>query len=141
MAFVKCVDICTLFQKRPFSPQINIQYSIHTTLVRDQNDSKIAAVTSMVETIEQSLLLHSASVASKNETALLQILTPAQSIRFMEWFIRNKDRCKKVLKKEFEIPGNSEPGKLPKVTSDQSLSDFCKLLTDNLKIKRENSSM
>lgn len=58
---------------------------------------KMSTVSTMVSSLKDSLLTNSRSVTNRNEIALLQILTPAQSLRYLEWFLRNKNRCSKLL--------------------------------------------
>jgi len=96
-----------------------------------QTRSKISAAASRVSKLKADLLSHSSSVAHQNEIALLQILTPSQSIRFLEWFLRNKNRCAALISKSDRVSNAYfESGSLPKANSDHSLNDFCQQLTD-----------
>jgi len=104
-----------------------------------QTRGQIFAATTIIASIKESLLAHSISVANQNEIALLQVLTPSQSSRFLEWNLRNKGKCAKLLGcRGDESRGRSELG-LPKADSEHSLSDFCKQLTDTMKIKKTDA--
>ena len=83
---------------------VNFIPTICTMMIRIRMDpevpstrKKMSAVSTMVSSLKDSLLTNSRSVTNRNEIALLQILTPAQSLRYLEWFLRNKNRCSKLL--------------------------------------------
>lgn len=93
----------------------------------EESRRKIASSVSVVSSLQQSLLVHCNSVANQNKTALLQILTPNQAIRFLDWFLRNRDRCARMIDKPDTHSTISAPlcnmqlndNQLPKANSDQ----------------------
>lgn len=102
----------------------------------EESRRKIASSLSVIKRLQESLLAHSASVANQNQTALLEILTPSQSNRFMEWFLRNRDRCARMIDRTDVRTTIPTPicnvqlnEQLPKAHSDHSLNDICKHLT------------
>lgn len=102
----------------------------------EESRRKIASSLSVMKRLQESLLAHSTSVAHQYESALLQILTPTQSTRFLEWFLRNRDRCARMIDNTNVITKVSPPvcnvqlnEQLPKANSDHSLNDICKHLT------------
>lgn len=116
-------------------PFANVQ-SLQVSGKVDESRRKIASSLSVMKQLQESLLSHSTTVAHQNESALLQILTPTQSTRFLEWFLRNRDRCARMIDKTDFSTAVSPPvcnvqlnEQLPKANSDHSLNDICKHLT------------
>lgn len=120
-----------------------------------QTRAKISVATTMVSNLRDGLLSHCNSIANHNEVGLLQILTPLQSIRFLEWFLRNKSRCSNLLLSRRQIENSPVPIRnsneysvmvhdnesMPKVGSDHSLNTFCQQLTDTMSIKKQDGWM
>ena len=46
------------------------------------------------------MLCHTQLASQRNETLLLDILTPAQTALFLEWFKKNKERCKGLMEQQ-----------------------------------------
>ncbi len=115
--------------------------------------NEMSAVTEMISNLKEAFKRQCNSVTNQNELALLQILTPAQSLRFLEWFLRNKNRCSRILTKDgcsssndggvtnASLPGAAavaiaDTTHMTKATSTQSLTDVCNQLTETMNIKK-----
>jgi len=112
----------------------------------------ISVAAKLVSNIRDGILSHCKTSSNLNELHLLQILTPAQSIRFLEWQLRNKIRCQKLLAKQMfdELSpsdetflgggyGNNDQSFLPKTKSDHSLNEVCEKLTEAVNIKMHDN--
>ena len=97
----------------------------------------------MVSNLRNGVLCQSHSAAHRNEIGLLQILTKAQAIAFLEWFLANKERCIKLFtvdkKMSYHLSNNDtlHPGvgvrgseNKEQLKASDSLSDICKQLTE-----------
>ncbi len=107
---------------------------------------KILNATTMVTKLSDGLLTRCNSTSNLNELHLLQILTPAQSIRFLEWYMNNKDRCKRLIGTRIQrnSVGDKEgptgtDSSLPKNASNDSLIEVCQRLTEAMKIKKQDT--
>lgn len=108
----------------------------------------ISVAAKLVSNIRDGILSHCKNSSNLNELHLLQILTPAQSIRFLEWHLRNKGRFQKLFAKQMfdagspsdeasqDAYGNNSQGYLPKTNSDHSLNEVCQKLTQAVNIKK-----
>lgn len=150
---------CSAFDKELFWPLLCYELSIGIdqeekllsklqTLHQDPNmphiRDKIFNATTMVSKLRDGLLSHCCSTSNLNELQLLQILTPAQSIRFLQWYMANKDRCKKLIgtRVQCDAGANAEgqgDDSLPKNASTDSLIEVCQRLTEAMKIKRQDT--
>eukprot|EP01083_Nonionella_stella_P287833 979866_1 len=111
----------------------------------------ISVAAKLVSNIRDGILSHCKTSSNLNELHLLQILTPAQSIRFLEWQLRNKSRCQKLLAKQMfdgvspndetfqDGYGNNDQSFLPKTKSDHSLNEVCEKLTEAVNIKKHDN--
>ncbi len=111
----------------------------------------ISVAAKLVSNIRDGILSHCKTSSNLNELHLLQILTPAQSIRFLEWQLRNKSRCQKLIAKQMfdggspsneAFPdgyGNNDQNFLPKTKSDHSLNEICEKLTKAVNIKKHDN--
>lgn len=110
-----------------------------------KNRRKISIATIMVSNLKNGILCQSRSVSKRNEKALLEILTPAQAARFLQWFIANKERCSKLfgIKLGIDLAGEAGVKRSANFASEdtslnhQSLSSVCQKLTEALKISRK----
>ena len=59
---------------------------------------EVATAKSMVRSLKHGILYQGHSSAHRSEVALLDILTPEQSARYLQWAAANKDRCERILK-------------------------------------------
>lgn len=58
---------------------------------------EVATAKSMVRSLKHGILYQGHSSAHRSEVALLDILTPEQSARYLQWTAANKDRCDRIL--------------------------------------------
>ena len=61
-----------------------------------ENRSKVSVAVTMVSSLRNGTLCQSQTAAHRNEIGLLDILTPQQTVAFIKWFAKNKDRCLKL---------------------------------------------
>ena len=47
--------------------------------------------------LQNAMLCHTQLASHRNETLLLDILTPTQTALFLEWTTKNKERCRKLM--------------------------------------------
>lgn len=72
------------------------------------------------------------AAAMRSETALLKILTPTQSIRFLEWFAANRERCRETIERQRSV--NRVLGE------DTTLSDLSRRLDEALRLPQSDTS-
>jgi len=120
-----------------------------------ENRSKVSTAITMVSSLRDGIVSRSHSAAHRNEVGLLQVLTPAQSHRFLKWFLANKHRCSKLLgqmeKQQQEQQQQQKNNDLNEnntnvlcensgnntglMKTSNSLSDICQQLTQALEIQ------
>ena len=112
-----------------------------------QNRSKISVAVTMFSSLRHGTLYQSQTAAHRNEIGLLDILTPEQTVAFLKWLDRNKERCMKLfaleksskstqtIKKEDDDSTLAGNGIGLMKTSD-SLNDICNQLTEALMIAK-----
>lgn len=59
---------------------------------------EVATAKSMARSLKHGILYQGHSSAHRSEVALLDILTPEQSARYLQWTAANKDRCERILR-------------------------------------------
>jgi len=67
---------------------------------------------STVAEMKEKLLKSSPAIRKQNLSYLLQILTPAQAIRYLKWMTVNKERCKQLFLNENKIYSGRSVDKL-----------------------------
>merc|ERR1712038_203007 len=100
-----------------------------------------------VSSLLNGILYQSHSAAHRNEIGLLQILTPAQALRFLKWFIANKERCTRLFGSDHQqskTGGNNGAstsgegmegvGESGEMKASDSLNDICKQLNEAMMI-------
>ena len=84
----------------------------------------------MVGNLKNGVLYQCHSAGHRSEATLLQILTPAQASRYLNWYRENKHRCADLLGSKPRGRGNENH-----VSSyDNSLNEVCEQLTEAMKI-------
>ena len=97
---------------------------------------KIKVATDATRHLQNAMQCHTQLASQRNETLLLDILTPAQAVLFKGWFEKNKERCRPLMERELQSgtgqgqvassAGNSsEHGK-----RESTLGGVCKQLED-----------
>ena len=96
--------------------------------------SQIAIAATMVDNLKNGVLYQCHSAGHRSEAALLQVLTPAQASRYLEWYRQNKLRCVNLLGSNQRRGINENQYR----SYDNSLNDVCQQLTDamNINIKQ-----
>ena len=117
-----------------------------------QNRGKVSVAMTMVSSLQNGVLYQSHSAAHRNIVGLLQILTPDQALRFLQWFVLNKSRCVKLFRLQQEKSeskgidsvrngdGSRSPCESGTMKTSDSLSDICKQLTGAFPKKPEESN-
>jgi len=96
---------------------------------------QMAVASKMSTNMKHGIMYQSHTVSHKSESALLRILTPEQTVRYLEWLGTNKERCERILKKsdrtnmeEVESWSSSSEGR------ESSLTDICEKLDKMLRL-------
>jgi hypothetical protein len=87
----------------------------------------MADATKMVVNMCKGLKYQCHAASMRSDTAMTQILTPAQSVRFLHWFARNRDACRQLLINRRSATPIPDP-------KDASLSDICRRLNEALRL-------
>lgn len=70
----------------------------------------IEKATSATHTLRNAMLCLSQCSSELNEVLLLSILTPQQTIKFLEWSEKNKERCKIAMQRQSQSLENVQIG-------------------------------
>lgn len=149
-----CFELAISVEQEERALQAQRSFKDNKKLVSD--GAQVCVAASMATTLKTGVLFQCHSAAHRNEVALLDILTPTQSARFLEWFLLNKDRCRGIIAKgnnntssmmsttttpsssslDNDNSGlnNNHGGAAPK---EKSLNDICQQLNDALKIRKQ----
>lgn len=110
----------------------------------EKTKRQLSIATTMVSNMKNGVLYQSHATAHRNEAALLQALTPPQSARFLQWFLKNKERCKKVFghhnynNRTHSKVVEEQSGDLNGQTDvDQSMINICQRLMQTMNIKKD----
>ena len=85
----------------------------------------IKTATDATRHLQNAMQCHTQLAAKRNETLLLEILTPTQAALFKEWFKKNKDMCKALMEMELAAAADSS-----NVQNESTLGCVCKQLDD-----------
>lgn len=105
----------------------------------DKTKRQLSIATTMISNMKNGVLYQSHATAHRNEAALLQVLTPPQSARFLQWFVKNKDRCRKVFghhKHTTNAKVEQSQGVNGVMDVDQSMTHICQKLMQTMNIKK-----
>jgi hypothetical protein len=67
---------------------------------------KMKTATDATRHLQNAMMCHTQLASQRNETLLLDILTPAQTALFLEWLKKNKGRCKGLMEQQL-CPGHA----------------------------------
>lgn len=104
-------------------------FSIHRAKNTPQLEEKLQNIkiaTDATRHLQNAMQCHTQLAAKRNETLLLEILTPTQAALFKEWFKKNKDMCKALM--EMELAASAADSS--NVQSESTLGGVCKQLDD-----------
>ena len=59
--------------------------------------------TDATQHLQNAMLCHTQLASQRNETLLLDILTPAQTALFLEWMKKNKERCRGLMERQLRV--------------------------------------
>lgn len=119
---------------------LNLLFTSLLYRVRDfpnlAEDRRQMAVASRMSTnMKNGMLYQSHTVAHKSESALLCILSPEQTVKYLEWFKANRERCERVLKKRQVKVINKEESSFSSDGKENSLKEICEKLDAVLRIQ------
>lgn len=112
--------------------------NLHRSMVESSSlptDRKKAfTAKSMSRSLKHGVLYQGHSAAHRNESLLLDILTPEQSARFLSWFQANKGKCKNVL-----LVGGEERKTITSAAagSEMNLDEICEQLNNALNLRNQ----
>lgn len=69
---------------------------------------KIKTATDATRHLQNAMLCHTQLAAQRNQNLLLEILTPDQTVVFLEWFKKNKDRCRSIMERQLRNDGAAD---------------------------------
>lgn len=90
---------------------------------------QMALATKMATNVRKGVLFQAHAASMRTNTALLDILTPEQSIKYLQWMSANRDRCRETLQQrqsKDDVVMNKET----------TLSDICKRLDEVLRFPK-----
>jgi hypothetical protein len=91
----------------------------------------------MTQSLREAVSTQCAAAAVREDTCLLEILTPTQTAKFHDWVSSNQERCQRIIDKR-----RTDPEKESSVWKEQSLFEFCRRLDEVLRIsKKEDEEM
>jgi len=64
---------------------------------------KMKTATDATQHLQNAMLCHTQLASQRNETLLLDILTPAQTALFLEWMKKNKERCRGLMERQLRV--------------------------------------
>jgi hypothetical protein len=91
----------------------------------------------MVNNLKNGVLYQCHSAGHRSEAALLQVLTPAQTGRYLAWHRENKSRCVNLLDSSPRSGANDHQFR----SYDNSLNDVCQQLTEAMKINTKQTTV
>ena len=75
-----------------------LQNSMFHSATLPAGRQEVSTAKSITRSLKHGVLYNSHSSAHRSEAALLDILTPEQSARYLQWFAANKDRCDQIIR-------------------------------------------
>ena len=76
------------------------------------------------------MLCHTELASQRNEMLLLEILTPAQTALYLDWFKKNKERCMVLMKEQRRVAAAGPLGTGEVVRCESTLNGVCRQLED-----------
>lgn len=98
--------------------------------------SQLAAATKMTTSLTAAISSQGRSATAREDKSLLDVLTPAQTVKFNEWVAANQERCARVIRERRPAPEKCYP-----VFKETSLIEFCKRLDEVLRISQQEHEM
>lgn len=86
---------------------------------------------SMALTLKKGVVGHSGTVSKRRQAALMDVLTPEQSVKFLNWIDKNKSRCRSL--------GILQEADTAPIPHSSSLDELCLQLDRSLKIEGATS--
>ena len=112
----------------------NLHKSMNKSSTLPADRKKAFTAKSMSRSLKHGVLYRGHIAAHRQESALLDVLTPEQSARYLKWFRANKDRCEKVLgTKGKEVISTTSAGSEMK---DMPLDELCEQLNNALRLSQ-----
>lgn len=92
---------------------------------------KIKTATDATRHMQNAMLCHTQLASRRNETLLLDVLTPAQTALFLDWFGKNKDRCKRLTEQRRKLQASaSAAGSEGGSSGEDTMSFVCRQLEE-----------
>ena len=92
---------------------------------------EISVATSMISQFKKGMVFQSHSAAKRNTRALVDILTPEQSKRFLQYRVKNSRKLDQLFAKKFS---SSSQVSSSSTTASSSLNEICEKLTNALNL-------
>lgn len=86
----------------------------------------------MAINVRKGVLFQAHAASMRANTTLLDILTPEQSIKYLQWMAVNRDKCRGTLHQQTER--NVE------MSNNETLSDICKRLDEVLRFPKNDGT-
>ena len=71
---------------------------------------KIKTATEATRHLSNAMLCHTQLASERNQTLLLDILTPTQTALYLEWFKKNKEQCRALMDRQLCNNNNASDG-------------------------------
>lgn len=128
-----CYDMSISVDQEEKLTQLHQSMLSSTILPSDRREASTAK--SMSRSLKHGVLYQGHSAAHRNEAALLDVLTPEQSARYLQWFRANKGRCERLFgsKRGEESTTNAAGTEM----RDMSLDAICQQLNDALNLRKQ----
>ena len=93
---------------------------------------EMSVATSMISQFKKGMVFQSHSAAKRNTRAIVDILTPEQSKRFLEYRVKNSRKLNQLFAKKFSSSSSKAPSS--STSSSSSLNEICEKLTNALNL-------
>ena len=120
--------------------QMNRRQLYSPSLPNDR--AQVGVANDAISSLEMSVRYQGHAAGHRNRTALLDVLTPEQAVKFLGWMRDNGDRCRDVL-----LPSSAQTQSQTRTPSPQegihrveSLSDVCRCLNKSLNLRKRDPS-
>jgi len=90
---------------------------------------EMALATKMATNVRKGVLFQAHAASMRANTTLLDILTPEQSIKYLQWMETNRERCRDTIQQRRQ---NTDVV----MTKETTLSDICKRLDEVLRFPK-----
>ena len=96
---------------------------------------EMALATKMATNLRKGVLFQAHAASMRTSTALLDILTPEQSIKYLKWMAANRDKCRETIQELRHSKGDDVV-----MNNQTSLSDICKRLDEVLRFPKSDGT-